>query len=146
MGLFCQSSYARPGNSSPLSVSLNFIAKLTLSTSLGLLLLLSPAHPTSLLRGKIELPNKEGVFDGKIEDLSDRGARISVDRPMLMPTEFILHVPLKDWRKNAIVRWRDDYYLGVIFFDGNRPNIEERLKALDGELMALRQDVMGLTK
>lgn len=100
----------------------------------------------SLLRGKIELSNKEGVFDCKIEDLSDCGARIAIDRPMLMPAEFVLHVPLKDWRKNAIVRWRDDHHLGVMFFDGNRPNVEERLKALEGELSALRQHVMNLTK
>ena len=93
----------------------------------------------SMLRGKIVFLDREKVFDCKIADLSEQGAKISVDGALLFPRDFILEIPLKGWRKPAMVKWRTESELGVSFDMDEKNHLADRVAALEDEIDALRR-------
>lgn len=50
-----------------------------------------------------------------VRDLSETGARLTVDNPQLVPSQFTLHIELEGWKVECAVVWNKAETFGVTF-------------------------------
>ncbi len=75
-----------------------------------------PEHRQRVLKGASIL---SGVSRSEIKcavrNMHRHGAELKVERDAPVPNEFLLYVPLDGIAYNAVVRWRKDRRIGVMF-------------------------------
>jgi hypothetical protein len=80
-----------------------------------------------------------------VRDLSETGARISVDPQVTIPDHFTLEVPSRDLTHQCEMRWRAGKEIGVRFVNIEKAlTPEERIAELEAENEKLRLQVRKL--
>lgn len=74
-----------------------------------------------------------------IRNLSDTGAKISLDAAVPLPQEFELSIPQKGQRFRARLVWRNGVEIGVVFL-GEAGEAAAAAPATESEIDALRQE------
>src|ERR1700712_2937978 len=64
-----------------------------------------------------------------VRDLSDTGAKLSLEPGTLVPDEFQLEIPLKNLSFKARIKWRDGQSVGVVFLVERPPATEAEFAA-----------------
>jgi len=72
------------------------------------------------LKGRIVFNNGSSSFDCLVRDMSSSGARLVMSDATTLPEAFDLYIPQKDRTYRAILRWRREDGIGVIFEDPAR--------------------------
>ena len=101
---------------------------------------------------KIVYNGGHSVLDARLQDISETGARIRLDSPVMLPDDFDLH--LADGRKLRVeVVWRNAALLGVRFVNCPRSspaigNVEagallDRVLDIERQLAELRRDLIA---
>lgn len=67
------------------------------------------------LKGRIVFNNGSSSFDCLVRDMSSSGARLVMSDATTLPEAFDLYIPQKDRTYRAILRWRREDGIGVIF-------------------------------
>lgn len=102
----------------------------------------------SLLKAKIVFNNRMTSIDCIIKNISNSGARVSIDNTVSIANEFDLEIPLKGKSYRAFMKWRDRDSMGVEFIDGPAEvdNTPTHTRQLELENTRLRATVRALTK
>lgn len=67
------------------------------------------------LKGEILLGKYYPTVDCRICDISEKGARLVLSNPMILPTKFRLHVVKNRQLHNVKTVWRTEETVGVVF-------------------------------
>ncbi|MBS1167482.1 MAG: hypothetical protein H6R00_3507 [Proteobacteria bacterium] len=69
------------------------------------------------LGGQVAFNNRWSTFDCLVRNMSQSGARIEFARPVMVPDEFDLLIPLRGNSRRARVVWKEATALGISFLD-----------------------------
>ena len=83
----------------------------------------------------------------QIRDLSESGARLSVDSKAFLPTHFQLRIPKRNKMHLAQMRWREGSVVGVEFVD-QRADADPvaRIRELEDENAELRRRIADMAE
>jgi len=106
----------------------------------------------TFLKGTIYYDNHRASIDCVIRDMSDSGARLSLDHPATVPDDIELFIPHKQQTLRARVQRRVPNELGIAFeidrsLDPRRASdteLQQRVEMLEAEIAALKRLVAKL--
>ncbi len=101
----------------------------------------------TILGAKIIFNNRSSTVDCVIRNISDTGAKISLDDQMSIPQRFEFSVPQKGMTYDAKAVWRQDNEVGIEFIkepasqiaNGSQDNLQQRVIELEAENKSLRK-------
>jgi len=105
-------------------------------------------------RARMLVPAKivlgEGLdFNCTLRNLSDSGARLSLDTPAALPAEFSLQIPSKGLNRRVRIAWRRSQDIGVQFLssdeDAERAADKRRIRELEAEVRRLKSRIAELS-
>ncbi|MGE0565358.1 MAG: PilZ domain-containing protein [Pseudolabrys sp.] len=106
----------------------------------------------TLLRGVVYYDSRSVSVDCTVRDLSESGARITLDAMATVPDQVEISIPQKQRIFPATVRWRDGFELGVSFEEqrsgiprrAGEDDVIARVEKIERELAAMRKLVQRL--
>ncbi len=105
---------------------------------------------TRTLLGARVVKSGWSTLDCNIRDLTDLGAKLSVEPHDYLPDAFDLDIPHKSLSYKAVVRWREGPSVGVEFVvaaaAADPANLGEQIKRLEAENKALRLRIADMAK
>jgi hypothetical protein len=99
-----------------------------------------------MLGAQLIYANGRMSADATIRNLSDTGAKISLDAAVPLPQEFELSIPQKGQRMRARLVWRNGVEIGVAFLGAHDeapppPAAMSEVDALRNENMMLKREI-----
>ena len=108
------------------------------------------ARTRTYLGGVLAFQERYATLDCTIRNLSDEGARITVDGSAILPDEFDLAVSRNDRAYRAKLIWRSASEAGLAFLDARASSVvtldwARKLRSRDKQNARLRQRVADLS-
>jgi len=110
----------------------------------------APRHKC-FLRAFVYFEGRGTAINCVVRDISDIGARLQFDKPLVLTELLDLHIPIKGQSFHAKVRWEDGSEIGIAFHatsntDAANMGVDERMNRLEAEISALRHIVKLLQR
>jgi hypothetical protein len=103
------------------------------------------------LRAFVYFEGRGTAVDCVVRDISDIGARLQFDRPLVLTELLDLHIPIKGQSFHAEKRWNDGDQIGVTFnaaakLSTNDTGVDRRVERLKEEIVVLKKAIRHLQK
>jgi len=85
----------------------------------------------SLLGGKVVFNAKQSIYDCRVRNLSDGGARIALGNMLGLPRVFELHIPEFGEKHICETVWRTAGEIGVSFLHLRQPRTTPQLRVVN---------------
>ena len=103
------------------------------------------------LRAFVYFEGRGTAVDCIVRDISDIGARLQFDKPLVLNELLDLHIPIKGQRFHAEKRWHDGDQIGVTFrataqAKADDTGVDRRVDRLKEEIVELKKAIKHLRK
>jgi PilZ domain-containing protein len=103
------------------------------------------------LRAFVYFEGRGTAVDCVVRDISDIGARLQFDKPLVLSELLDLHIPIKGKSFHAEKRWRNGDEIGVTFRAATNTNMDDtgvdrRVERLKTEIGELKKAIKHLQK
>jgi len=110
----------------------------------------APRHKC-FLRAFVYFEGRGTAVDCVVRDISDIGARLQFDKPLVLSELLDLHIPIKGQSFHAEKRWRDGDQIGVTFRAATKTTADDtgadrRVDRLKEEISDLKKAIKHLRK
>ena len=110
----------------------------------------APRHKC-FLRAFVYFEGRGAAIDCVVRDISDLGARLKFNKPLVLSELLDLHIPLKGQSFHAEKRWNNGDEIGVAFQAAEKTNTAEagiasRVNRLRAEIAVLKKAIKHLQK
>jgi hypothetical protein len=109
-----------------------------------------PRHKC-FLRAFVYFEGRSTAVDCVVRDISDIGARLQFEKPLVLTELLDLHIPIKGQSFHAEKRWRNGEEMGVAFHATKNTNSDDtgadrRVDRLKTEIAVLKKAIRNLQK
>ena len=110
----------------------------------------APRHKC-FLRAFVYFEGRSIAVDCVVRDISDIGARLQFDKPLVLTELLDLHIPIKGQSFHAEKRWNDGDEIGVTFHATTKTStddtgVDRRVERLQAEIAVLKKAIKHLQK
>jgi hypothetical protein len=110
----------------------------------------APRHKC-LLRAFVYFEGRGTAVNCVVRDISDIGARLQFDKPLVLTELLDLHIPIKGQSFHAEKRWHNGDQIGVAFNATQKTSIDDtgvdrRVGRLNEEIAVLKKAIKHLQK
>lgn len=110
----------------------------------------APRHKC-FLRAFVYFEGRGTAVDCVVRDISDIGARLQFDKPLVSTELLDVHIPIKGQSFHAEKRWHDGNEVGVTFHatakaDADDSGADRRVARLQAEIAVLKKAIKHLQK
>src|ERR1700733_1881073 len=110
----------------------------------------APRHKC-FLRAFVYFEGRGTAVDCVVRDISDIGARLQFDKPLVLSELLDLHIPIKGQSFHAEKRWRNGDQIGVTSRAATKTNaddtgVDRRVERLKTEIGELKKAIKHLQK
>lgn len=110
----------------------------------------APRHKC-FLRAFVYFEGRGTAINCVVRDISDIGARLQFDKPLVLTELLDLHIPIKGQSFHAVKRWYNGDQMGVAFNASTKTNaddigVDRRVNRLKEEITVLKKAIKQLQK